>query len=141
MIMNADIRWTQRFENYKRASAQLKEAVRLFRERPLSRIEQQGLIQAFEYTHELAWKTLQDYFAYQGNTDIKGSRDAFREGLRYNLLEDGEAWMEMIQARNLTSHAYDQKMAEQVIKEIVEKYYRQFMLFEDTMSNIESEDG
>ena len=70
--MNADIRWTQRFKNYKRALAQLKEAVRLFRERPLSLIEQQGLIQAFEYTHELSWKTLQDYFAYQGNIDIKG---------------------------------------------------------------------
>jgi nucleotidyltransferase substrate binding protein (TIGR01987 family) len=79
--MNEDIRWKQRFENYKRASVQLKDAVRLFRERPLSLIEQQGLIQSFEYTHELSWKTLQDFFAYQGNTDIKGSRDAFREGL------------------------------------------------------------
>ena len=139
--MKKDIRWKQRFENYQRASGQLKEAVALYRERPLSLIEQQGLIQAFEYTHELAWKTLQDYFAYQGNPDIKGSRDAFREGIRYNLLGDGEVWMEMIQARNLTSHAYDQKMAEQVVKEIVEKYYRQFMLFEDTMNNIESEDA
>jgi hypothetical protein len=75
--MYEDIRWKQRFENYKRASAQLKEAVRLFGERPLSLIEQQGLIQAFDYTHELSWRTLQDYFAYQGNTDISGleSRD------------------------------------------------------------------
>ena len=85
----------------------------------MSLIEQQGLIQAFEYTHELSWKTLQDYFAYQGTPDIRGSRDAFREGIRYSLLEDGEVWMEMIQARNLTPHAYVQKMAEQVITEDV----------------------
>jgi len=136
--MHMDIRWKQRFENYKKASAQLNEGVRLYQERPLSFLEQQGLIQAFEYTHELSWKTLQDFFAYQGNTDIKGSRDAFREGLRYSLIEDGEVWMEMIQARNLTSHAYDQKMAEQVIREIVEKYYRQFLLFQAAMSDVES---
>ncbi|WP_319559812.1 nucleotidyltransferase substrate binding protein [Marispirochaeta sp.] len=136
--MSKDVRWKQRFENFKRASAQLKQAVGLFRERPLSLIEQQGLIQAFEYTHELAWKTLQDYFIYQGNTDIKGSRDAFREGVRYSLLNDGQIWMEMIQARNLTSHAYDLKMAEEVIKEIVEKYFHQFLLFETTMSDIET---
>ncbi len=138
--MDIDIRWKQRFENYKRALAQLKEAVQLFNERSLSLIEQQGLIQAFEYTHELAWKTLQDYFAYQGITDLKGSRDAFREGVRYDLLENGEVWMEMIQARNLTSHAFDQKMADQVVGEIVENYFKQFVLFEKKMSELESED-
>jgi len=139
--MTKDIRWTQRFDNYKRALAQLQEAVRLYRERQLSLIEQQGLIQIFEYTHELSWKTLSDYFAYQGIPDIRGSRDAFREAIRYSLLEDGEVWMQMIQARNLTSHAYDQKMAEQVITEIVEKFFPQFLRFDSTMSAIESEDA
>ena len=85
--MTKDIRWTQRFDNYKRALAQLQEAVRLYRERQLSLIEQQGLIQAFEYTHDLSWKTLQDYFAYQGIPDVRGSRDAFREAILYSLLE------------------------------------------------------
>lgn len=55
---NKDIRWIQRFSNYKKALSQLKEAVDLLSIRELSRLEKQGLIQAFEYTHELAWKTL-----------------------------------------------------------------------------------
>ncbi|MEM9992222.1 MAG: nucleotidyltransferase substrate binding protein, partial [Bacteroidota bacterium] len=73
-----DIRWIQRLSNYKKALYKLGEAVTLSKERTLSELEKQGLIQAFEYTHELAWKVMQDFFVYQGNTEIRGSRDATR---------------------------------------------------------------
>mgnify|MGYP000249319232 CR=1 FL=1 len=56
-----DIRWIQRFNNYRKALARLGEAVQLAEERELSDLEQQGLIQGFEFTFDLAWKTLQDY--------------------------------------------------------------------------------
>nr|VFJ60551.1 MAG: nucleotidyltransferase substrate binding protein, HI0074 family [Candidatus Kentron sp. DK] len=73
-----DIRWRQRFDNYRRALARLRDAVSLRKKRPLSDLEQQGLIKAFEFTHELAWNVMKDYFEYQGNTSITGSRDAIR---------------------------------------------------------------
>nr|VFJ56069.1 MAG: nucleotidyltransferase substrate binding protein, HI0074 family [Candidatus Kentron sp. DK] len=73
-----DIRWRQRFDNYRQALARLRDAVALRQQRPLSDLEQQGLIKAFEFTHELAWNVMKDYFEYQGNTRITGSRDAIR---------------------------------------------------------------
>ena len=64
---NFDIRWIQRFANFQSALAQLKDGVDTFNSRDLSLLEKQGLIQAFEFTHELAWNVLKDYFEYQGN--------------------------------------------------------------------------
>ena len=121
---NLDIRWKQRLHNYERALAQFNDAIILFRERSLSNLERQGLIQAFEFTHELAWKTLQDYFRYQGIADTFGSRDVFRKALEAGLIHDGEKWLESIQSRNLTSHVYDQGVVNDLIQVIVGDYDR-----------------
>ncbi len=88
MPQNPDIRWKQRLSNYQRVLQQLADAIELGRQRPLSRLEQQGLIKAFEFTHELAWNVMKDYFEYQGNTNITGSRDAIREAFRRGLIID-----------------------------------------------------
>ncbi len=99
--MNNDIRWIQRFSNYKKALGQLEAAVKISIERQLSDLEKQGIIQGFEYTHELAWNTLKYYLEYQGNNSIKGLRDAIREAFKVELISDGETWMDMIKSRNL----------------------------------------
>ena len=85
---------------------QLGNAVAASRQRPLFELEKQGLIQTFEFTHELAWNVMKDYFAWQGNPAITGSRDTAREAFQKGLIEDGEGWMEMIKSRNQTSHTY-----------------------------------
>lgn len=121
-----DIRWGQRFRNYQKALQQLKEAVDLMDARDLSNLEKQGMIQAFEYTHELAWKMLQDFLKSRGNTEIYGSKDATREAFQVGLVEDGEIWMKMIQNRNLTSHLYDEKTAEETIHLIRDLYFEAF---------------
>lgn len=107
-----DVRWRQRFQNYQQALSRLNEAVALSRQRALSDLEQQGLVQAFEFTHELAWNVLKDYLEEQGYVGIIGSKNATREAFKNGLLEDGESWMDMIKARNLTSHTYHTKIAE-----------------------------
>ena len=66
----------------------------------------EGLIQRFEYTHELAWNVMKDYAVYQGNSNVGGSRDASREAFQMNLVTDGQVWMDMISSRNKTSHTY-----------------------------------
>jgi nucleotidyltransferase substrate binding protein (TIGR01987 family) len=84
------------------------------------------MIQDFEYTHELACKTMKDFLKSRGNADIYGSRDATREGFQLGLIEDGELWMKMIQSRNLTSHLYDEKTAEEMIQLIRGFYIEAF---------------
>lgn len=129
MTNNPDIRWQQRCSNFQRAFASLAAAVGLARTRPLSDLEKQGLIQAFEFTHELAWNVMRDYFAYQGNTAITGSRDAVREAFRKGLVADGEGWMQMISSRNLTSHTYNQAVADEIVARIIGSYFELFEVF------------
>lgn len=121
-------RWQQRLNNYARALSQLKMAVDLSSQRRLSELEKQGLIQSFEFTHELAWNVMKDYFLDQGNPDITGSRDAVREAFSKGMVADGENWMEMIRSRNQTSHTYNQKIADEITDKITSVYSR---LFED----------
>lgn len=122
-----DIRWKQRFDNYTNALQTLSRAVELSRQRDLSELEQQGVIQGFEFTHELAWNVLKDYLEEQGFVGIVGSRNATREAFRNGLLDDGEIWMDMIKARNLTSHTYDPNIAEDVAKDILTRFYSAFV--------------
>lgn len=120
--------------NYSKALEQLDNAVAISQQRPLSDLEKQGLIQAFEFTHELAWNVMKDYFAYQGNPAITGSRDAAREAFQKGLIEDGEGWMEMIRSRNLTSYTYQQKIADEIVGQVVDRYFPLFERFLDAMN-------
>ncbi len=124
--MGQDIRWKQRLTNYTRAFQSLTEAVELSQQRGLSALEQQGLIQSFEFTHELAWKMLKDYLEYQGVNNIVGSRDASRAAFQNALIQDGEVWMQMIAARNQTSHTYNLKIAQSVVESILNRFYPAF---------------
>jgi nucleotidyltransferase substrate binding protein (TIGR01987 family) len=132
-MSSADIRWQQRFANYRRALARLTEAVELAHRRALSDLEKQGLIRAFEFTHELAWNIMKDYFAWQGTVGLTGSRDATRESFEKGLVEDGEGWMEMIRSRNQASHTYNQQVADAISARIIGHYHPLFVSFEQQM--------
>lgn len=121
-----DIRWKQRFNNYIKAFQTLVEAVELARSRELSKLEQQGLIQSFEFTHELAWNVLKDYLEDKGITGLIGSKDATRTAFKNGLIEQGENWMKMIEARNKSSHTYDPKNAQEVVEDVLELFYPAF---------------
>jgi len=124
--MADDIRWLQRLENYKKALNQLKNAVTQYKEAGLNDLEKQGMIQAFEYTFELAWNLIRDYFLYQGIQEIRGSRDAIRIAFKYAIIENGDMWMDIIATRNLTSHAYNQALTESIIINIANMYCSEF---------------
>ena len=128
-----DIRWQQRLMNYEKALSQLISAVNLSKQRRLSELEKQGLIQAFEFTHELAWNVMKDYFVYQGNTSITGSRDAVRESFHKGLITDGDGWMEMIMSRNQTSHTYNIQVANDIVEKIINHYSTLFKDFFQSM--------
>ena len=122
----SDIRWKQRFNNYIKAFQTLVAAVELARTRELSELEQQGLIQSFEFTHELAWNVLKDYLEEKGITGLIGSKDATRAAFKAGLIEQGEDWMKMIEDRNRTSHTYDPHVAQAVAENILERFYPAF---------------
>ncbi|MBF0142948.1 MAG: nucleotidyltransferase substrate binding protein [Magnetococcales bacterium] len=121
-----EIRWKQRFDNYLKALQTLDAAMALARERELSTLEQQGLIQGFEYTHELAWNVFKDYLEYKGIFGLVGSRDATRGAFKNGLIGQGEVWMQMIADRNLTSHTYDQTRAQAIADAISGRYHPAF---------------
>ena len=131
-----DIRWMQRFSNYRKALVQLGKAVGIVSELKgrgdEDMLMEEGLIQRYEYTHELAWKTMKDYAEYQGLSDIIGSRDAIRQTLQSGLISD-DRWMDSIRDRNLTSHNYDDDTAQAIVSNIINVYYPLFVEYEKTM--------
>jgi nucleotidyltransferase substrate binding protein (TIGR01987 family) len=132
-MTNPDIRWKQRYHNFCLAYSQLQKFIE---KGELNEFEEQGLIQSFEYNFELAWNTIKDYYEYQGETNIQGSKDAIRLAFKRGLITDGAVWLDMLASRVLTSHTYQKQTAQQVIHDIREKYVEQFSLFLETMSQI-----
>ena len=132
-----NVRWLQRLDSFKSARQQLQSAVELSQQRSLSDLEKQGLIQAFEFTHELAWNVMKDYLRSLGNITVVASRDATRAAFAAALIADGDNWMDMIVSRNLTSHTYNLETAAALAKRIAECYAPLFSLFEQKMSELE----
>ncbi|MDP8206730.1 MAG: nucleotidyltransferase substrate binding protein [Candidatus Electryonea clarkiae] len=132
-MRDQDIRWIQRFEHYCNAFSQL---TRFIEKKDLNELEQQGLIKAFEYTYELAWNTIKDYFEDQGETGITGSRDAFRIAFNRGLVENGETWMDMIRSRTLTSHTYNEEVANEIVDDIINRYFIEFGKLKDKMESL-----
>lgn len=120
---NKDIRWKQRFQNFKKAFNQLEKAVNT---PDLNELERQGLIKAFEFTYELAWTTLKDFLIEKGYTDLIGSKDTLRQAFQVGLISDGDIWMEMVKSRNLTAHTYNQDTAESIEADVINQYYSLF---------------
>lgn len=118
-----DIRWQQRFYNFKKAFTQLE---RFLEHKNLNEMEQQGLIKAFEYTYELAWKTLQDLLKEKGYKDIIGPKPVIEQSFQDGYIEEGEAWMRMHNSRILTSHTYNEETASEIIKKVRAEYYDLF---------------
>jgi nucleotidyltransferase substrate binding protein (TIGR01987 family) len=122
--MNADpdIRWKQRLQNFSRALALLDEALSQGAAR-LNALEQEGAVQRFEYTFELAWKTLKDFLEASGTplTPIT-PKQVIKEAFAAGMLADGQGWIDMLHERNLLSHTYDVAVFGSAVKEIETKY-------------------
>ena len=135
----SDIRWQQRLANFNLALNELAEAVELSQQRLLSKLEEQGLIQAFEYNYELAWNCLKDFYEYQNEEGIQGSRDAIRLAFKRGLVADGDLWMKMIRTRALTSHTYNRETSAKVAKSILADYYPAFLALNTRLNQIMSD--
>ncbi|GFO57541.1 nucleotidyltransferase [Geomonas sp. Red276] len=132
--MSEDVRWMQRFENFQRSLKQLDDAMALLKQRDLSVLEQQGVIKAFEYNYELAWNVLKDFYEYQGEQGIQGSRDAVRIAFRRGLIANGDVWLQMIKSRALTVHTYDEEVTREILEDIARSYYPEFVALKENLT-------
>tara|TARA_Y100000588_G_C14117786_1_gene865975 strand:+ start:747 stop:1151 length:405 start_codon:yes stop_codon:yes gene_type:complete len=124
-----DVRWKQRFENYKKAVNQLTEFIE---KESLNKFEVQGLIQCFEYTFELAWKTMKDYLEAEG-FEVKSPRQTLMTAFQTELITEGHIWIDALQKRNLMAHTYDESKVIEAEKLIKEQYYAEIVKLADDL--------
>jgi nucleotidyltransferase substrate binding protein (TIGR01987 family) len=116
-------RWHYRFDNFKRAYVLLREGIEAKQDHDLSQLEKEGVIQRFEYTIELAWKTMKDYLESQNVVfDQITPRSVIKEAFAAKIIQNGQVWMNALDARNKMSHTYDFKKFEEVILDIEADY-------------------
>jgi nucleotidyltransferase substrate binding protein (TIGR01987 family) len=111
---SSDIRSKQRYSNFKKALQRYGEGLKP----NMSRLEEEGLIQRFEYTFELAWKYLQDLLQERGYPNVRGPRPVIEQAFQDGMITNGPAWMEMLKARNETTHLYDEATFISIIKKV-----------------------
>lgn len=100
-----DKKWINKLENFEKANAQLQKALL---QTEFNDLEREGLIQRFEFTFELAWKTLQDYHEDNGHEDVRGPRKVIKQAFADNLISDGQSWINMMDSRNDSVHTYSE---------------------------------
>jgi len=115
-----EIRWDQRFINLKKAFNVLEKAVHI---KNPTEVERGGLIQFYEMTFELAWKTIKDFNESEGLI-TKSPRDAIKQAIQMEIIQDGHVWMDAIQDRNLTAHIYDEETVALIVSNIKNRYFK-----------------
>ena len=126
-------RFAERLEDYKKALVKLQEAL----QEQESEIVIDGVLHRFEFTFELAWKTMKDVLEYQGVITKLGSpREIIQIAFKQNIVKDGEIWIEMMLARNSLAHIYDEITSRKVYRDIKEKYIKAFELLKGTLEGI-----
>ena len=115
----------EKYEQFEAAVFRLREALEDYRSTPLSSVRD-GVIQRFEFCAELAWKTMREYLLDQGYTEINSPKAVIRQAFAYGMIEDAEGWIRLMNDRNLTSHVYDEKTAEEIFRRIETVYLALF---------------
>ena len=130
MVM--DIRWQQRFQNYDRAFVLLRSAFEEHSLQQLSDLEQEGIIQRFEYSYELAWKTMKDYLEENGVIIRPVTpRSVIKEAFATGMIDNGQVWIDMMLHRNLLAHTYDFSKFKEVLEAIESRYLNVFSELHD----------
>ena len=118
-----DTRWKQRLQNFELAFRLLRGALEGKSLDELSDLEKEGLVQRFEYTFELAWKTLKDYLEYTGiKFEQVTPRNSIKQAFAAKVIDDGDTWIHMLEQRNLMAHTYNRENFEKAIRYITERY-------------------
>jgi nucleotidyltransferase substrate binding protein (TIGR01987 family) len=121
--MNNEIRWKQRFQNFESAYQTFFRTLERLKSEPDDEIIQMALVQAFEFTYELAWNVMKDYLENDGFDEVKNAKQTIRTAFQAELITDAEGWMETIQKRNMASHAYNQTILHETVTFIQDEFF------------------
>ena len=125
-----DIRWKQRFENFDKSYKLLNK----YSKQPITtELERAGIIQFFEMTFELAWKVLKDYLEAQEYL-VKSPRETVKQAFQIGLIDNGHIWMDALSISNLTTHTYDEELANKMTNEIITMYLPELDKMHETLS-------
>ncbi|MCP4251816.1 MAG: nucleotidyltransferase [Candidatus Scalindua sp.] len=122
-MKDEEIRWKQRFQNFEKACNKLENVLGFYIKEPENELYQMALVQSFEFTFELGWKTLKDYLSYSGIKKISLPRDVIKQGFHHHIIEDGQMWIKMMEDRNLMAHTYSEKNAQKAVTKISQEYH------------------
>lgn len=123
MEQEQDIRWQQRYANYHKACQRLIAVTESgMTVEDLSELEQEGIVQRFEYTFELSWKVMQDLLTYKGYEFMSGPNGTMKMAFEDGLISDHDGWRQMAKSRNTLSHVYDEEEAEAIVRLIFSQY-------------------
>ena len=117
-----DIRWRERFEHFEKSYKLLEKYIN---QENKTELENAGLIQFFKMTFELSWKLLKDYLESIG-FEVKSPRETIKKAFQIELIDDGHIWMDALLNKNITIHTYYEELAEEIVKDIKERYFGQF---------------
>lgn len=117
--MKKDIRWKQRFQNFERAFLFFNKSCAL---ESYDELQGAGLVQSFEFTFELAWKTLKDYLQEQG-LEVQFPREVIKQAFAAQLIDNGTLWIEMLDKRNELTHTYNQEQAKRAVQLVRNNYF------------------
>ncbi|VAX36099.1 Protein of unknown function DUF86, Caur_2869 group [hydrothermal vent metagenome] len=119
-----DVRWKQRFENFEKARQKFHNALAACQKDPKNELYQMALIQTFEFTYELGWKTIKDFLQYEGVKKVSFPREVIKYGFHHHIIEEGQDWINMMDDRNLMAHTYDEEKANKAIHNITQYYVK-----------------
>lgn len=126
-------RYEERKNDLNKAVDRLKEALEIEE----NEIVIDGTIHRFEFTFELAWKTMKDYLEYIGIIQGIGSpREIIKTAYENGIIKDGDKWIKMMLARNSLSHLYDEEKSREIYIEIKEIYFKLLQELNDEFSTI-----
>ncbi len=115
-----------KLNNFSNAIKRLKEAIDEFEKNNISDVIRDGVIQRFEFTYELAWKTTKEYLEDIGIVDRNSPKAVIKEAYAQKLIVDEKNWLLMLADRNMTSHVYKEEMAEEIAERIINNYINEF---------------
>lgn len=133
MTKNQDIRWKQRFQNFSKGIILLKELLEI-EIITLSALEKEGVVQRFEFTLELAWKTLKDKMEFDGVIIDKISpKIVLKQAHESKYIDNIEVWIEMVNDRNMIAHCYDMEEVHSIINDIQQLYIPLLIEFHNSL--------
>lgn len=130
--MEENARWKERFQSYCKVLFQLESALQ---QKQFSVMEKDGVIKRFEFTFELAWKTLQDKLYDEGYLTTKGPKPVIKQAFNNGMIKDGQAWIDMLTDRNNSTHLYDESAAVHIFDRIQITYFKLLQALKSELEN------